>query len=272
MATPPLGKPENTYFETGRADTIQQMVMTAVSIFRLGRGPLPDLESAVRSRRENIMLPVTRFFLICTFLLLMPSRDTSADVILQPTDSQDYTVSLNGAPYLALHRDADKKWRLTPVTINVTQVDPDLVRIDSPQPKTLALLKHPALRPGPVRVASMLSWSYENDVKPSEVRERHIREIDDLVTVKLGNSVAGFSVKAGGIQLEVDGRSLTFIDSAPEHYSFSMLWAGDLDSDNKIDWLLEIGDEKSSRLCAYLSSAAKPGEFVVEVGCMIASG
>ncbi len=45
-------------------------------------------------------------------------------------------------------------------------------------------------------------------------------------------------------------------------YSISVIGCGDIDSDDKVDYLIRYSSEKSSRKVLYLSSQAKEGEIL----------
>ena len=52
----------------------------------------------------------------------------------------------------------------------------------------------------------------------------------------------------------------------------SLVWAGDLDKDGKLDLILESSTDKNSTYCLYLSGAAGPRALVKKIGCQFYSG
>lgn len=49
----------------------------------------------------------------------------------------------------------------------------------------------------------------------------------------------------------------------------SLNWSGDIDNDNKTDYLIELNDDGVGTICLYLSSYAKNGEIAHQVACHI---
>ncbi len=64
--------------------------------------------------------------------------------------------------------------------------------------------------------------------------------------------------RLGGYQWDIEGPKAL---AGPQY----LLWAGDLDSDNKLDLLMSFQD-RGWNTVLFLSSLAKPGELVGEAG------
>ncbi len=70
-----------------------------------------------------------------------------------------------------------------------------------------------------------------------------------------------------------DRKSVVGREDADEYEETSLLWAGDLDGDGKLDLILDRRNSKSAGTCLMLSSVnRKPGELVADVGCQYFSG
>lgn len=78
------------------------------------------------------------------------------------------------------------------------------------------------------------------------------------------------------VLLRTDGRDTVIgdLDAAKDDEStLSLLWAGDLDGDGRLDLILESTTSKNATICLLLSSAGRPsGALVADVGCQFFSG
>jgi hypothetical protein len=54
--------------------------------------------------------------------------------------------------------------------------------------------------------------------------------------------------------------------------SVSVVWAGDLDGDGKLDFILDFDGDKSATTCLYLSGLAENNSLTKRVGCQFFSG
>ena len=56
-----------------------------------------------------------------------------------------------------------------------------------------------------------------------------------------------------------------------DDYNF-IVWMGDLDSDGRLDFIIDNGGKNSGGLCLYLSRGAKTGELLRAPYCHIGTG
>jgi hypothetical protein len=68
-----------------------------------------------------------------------------------------------------------------------------------------------------------------------------------------------------GLNHNITSQTIVQLENIETSQSPSIVWAGDLDSDKKLDLLLEIPDSISSHLALFLSSYAETGELVRKI-------
>lgn len=192
----------------------------------------------------------------------------------------DEVPARDGERWLALVV-ADGKARLQPVTLEVAAVNDPV--LDGPDDKTGRSVAAPgldarvflrgmaALEPGDVAVAAAdtaaLTVGEPLELRLGETMQRLVatcaeagaaRGVECTITLE-GGGAPQTLFTTYGVRQE-DGR-LGFGDAVP-----SLLFAGDMDRDGRVDLLLDTTDHYNlSRPTLFLSSAAKPGQQVAEV-------
>ena len=79
-----------------------------------------------------------------------------------------------------------------------------------------------------------------------------------------------FEAQVGKLTL-TDGthrQQLGFASDESDMRTVRLLWAGDIDRDGKLDFLIDFSSDDSGEQCLWLSSRAKLGEFAGKAACM----
>ena len=176
-----------------------------------------------------------------------------------------------GTGWLALTV-VDGKWHLVPTKLTAT-MGPDMgdeppaqtgVEIKADAVDPIALLRAPGLKAGKVDTPDM---RFRNNARVFEDglslaiafkgRDYHFDVRNKVLTLTLGST---------------SQRLVDDIGDPHEDDSSSLLWAGDLDGDGQLDFLIGSTGKNSEGLCLYLSRAAAPGALVGNAGCLAATG
>ncbi len=176
-----------------------------------------------------------------------------------------------GTGWLALMV-VDGKWHLVPTAVTATAA-PDMadepltwtgVEIKADAVDPIALLRAPGLKPGKVDTPDM---RFEN--KP------RLLQAGSSIAIAFRGREYSFDVRGKALELTLGAVSQRLVDdvgSADEDSTTSLLWAGDLDGDGQLDFLLETTGRNSESLCLYLSRPAAPGALVGGAGCLGVTG
>lgn len=159
-------------------------------------------------------------------------------------------------------------WNLVPATLRI-QVDgtdskgqPDVVHLVAAPPDALYYLRAPGLVAGKVDTP---------DLRFKGVR----RDAFKPIALPFKGTPWAFEIKAGATWF-TDGKlhqqiyeSLRADESDGERdmESASLEWAGDLDHDGRLDFIVDRSFDDGGTTCLWLSSRAKPGQLVGEAGC-----
>ena len=164
----------------------------------------------------------------------------------------------------------DGLWHLVPATLasHVDGTDSNgtqQLSVTATPPGALVYLRLPGLVAGKVDTPDM-----------------RFKGVDRLIngTTTVGVPFTGvpwrFEHKAGTSTL-TDGTHHQVVAQAPERpetdgeadeHSVRLIWAGDLDHDGKLDFIIDDWFDDGGRMCVWLSSRAAPGQLAVEAGCM----
>jgi len=180
------------------------------------------------------------------FSILIPGN-------FQDVDLDDFDFPPKG--WLALIA-KDGHWELTPTTVNI-----DNQVVTSKETKALALLHSRSLVAGKVETPNI-----------KFLGERKRISIDSPSSFNISYSGTNYRVsidKSGTVALQ-NSEVTTVLDSNREEAS--LVWAGDLDKDGKLDLILESGTDKNATYCLYLSGAVGPRALVKKIGCQFYSG
>lgn len=210
--------------------------------------------------------------LMISALSLFAAPNTPEPAISEPVMYHgDEWNAQPGAGWLALQA-TDQGFHLVETYVQVTRVE-DVI-LDEPGQKTgkditcdlsvppmFLLGHHPSLKPGPVTTFQATNqW-----LKPGESipLDKHRFEVYATATPDENHPEDNFLEYAVVMQSEsttqilVDGMYVA-TDGMP-----SLLWAGDLDRDNKPDLILDVTNHYNVRhLVLYLSTSAEKGELV----------
>ena len=152
-------------------------------------------------------------------------------------------------------------WRLEPETLEWNETRGELV---SAFPGTLAFLSHPTISAGSVSTPDMKFRGRPRSIRSSRFALRMPfagREYDIVVAAGMAMArMGGQDAPLGQVGL---GKS------AEDGYWVELLWAGDLDRDGRLDFIVQVHEAAtSSQTCLFLSGAAlKPPELAAKVGC-----
>ena len=154
----------------------------------------------------------------------------------------------------------DHLWHLVPARIQgdwATPGDTNFVRLTATPADALAYLHLPELAAGKVDTPDMrfkgvrheldkpvLPVSFKGRTWRFEVKDKHLSVTD------------GQRRQALGWATDPDTVLRVFL-----------AWAGDLDHDGQLDFIIESDGDDSNDLCVWLSSRAAPGELVGKVNC-----
>jgi hypothetical protein len=161
----------------------------------------------------------------------------------------------------------DGLWHLVPATLSakVTSTDPkgrpDMVAISATPAEALAYLRLPSLSAGKVDTPDMRFKGVERDLGKG------------TVAVPFKGGAWRFEARAGAAWLTDGSVRQKIADTPPpanddDPHSVSLLWAGDLDRDGRLDFLVaETGDDGAT-MCVWLSGRAATGQLAGKAGCM----
>ncbi|MBR7800794.1 hypothetical protein [Undibacterium fentianense] len=203
-------------------------------------------------------LMITSLILSSTLTCAIAQDIGIAFSILIPGNFQDEDLDKFNFPaygWLALVV-KDGRWELMPTKVSIeNQV------VTSNYDKAIALLHERSLTPGKVDTPNM---------KFSGERRRLFR--DDPGTIKMNYKGMEYGLtmnKSGKITL-YNGVLSTTLEEV--RAGVSLVWAGDLDKDDKLDLIIETETENNATYCLFLSGTAGEKALVKKVGCQFYSG
>jgi hypothetical protein len=206
------------------------------------------------------------------WLCAVPGTTWAADAVhpavLAPGHTLDYSVSLDGQAYLALHRKGSSAWMLTAVALRAKQVDPDRVDISSAVAGAGWFVRHPGLRAGSVRAAELSDSTQRSNAGRSAIG---LLDVGDEIRLKLDGVEARLVKAPSATELHVGSRH-TMLSGSGKDYPAYLEWAGDLDGDRRFDLIMSFTRDGHQETCLFLSTAASEGALIGNVGCMMASG
>ncbi|AOJ42529.1 hypothetical protein WJ23_32265 [Burkholderia lata] len=191
-------------------------------------------------------------------LVLRPTQIAPDDV----GEAGDYP----GGGWLGLIPEGHR-WTLAPARVRFEPSQPsgDIVDIKSDPSKAVALFRCKSLRQGKVEAANL---AFPKDGKAIEPGARPLRFGFHGRRYALRHTVSGAVIAEG------DGKRSVLHDfggSSPP-FSASLIWAGDLDRDGRLDFLMEFESDLGASFCLFTSGSAKENELVGDAGCMYVSG
>lgn len=191
-------------------------------------------------------------------------------LVLQPTkiapDDVGEAAAYPGGGWLGLMPDANR-WKLASarVRFDSSQANGDIVDVKSDPGNAVALFRCKSLRPGRVDAANL---AFPKDGRAIEPGGNPLRFGFH------GRRYALRHTASGAVIAEGDGKRSVLNDyggSSPP-FSASLIWAGDLDRDGRLDFLMEFESDLGASFCLFTSGSAKENELVGPAGCMVFSG
>jgi hypothetical protein len=161
-------------------------------------------------------------------------------------------------------------WRLEPAIVRSTRVHDNVVdgdtektgiEISSSYGDAIALLRISGVMPGKVDTPTM----------KFKGNPRYLSQKDAPLKILFKGQEYAIEANASGVYLR-RGAELTLLPDitagGPESDdSASLQWAGDLDGDGKLDFLLAYGHSNSGGTCLFLSGNTSGGALVQKVAC-----
>ena len=198
------------------------------------------------------------------------AQQTEWVVLLPASYHRGEAPTQPGAGWLALTV-VDGKWHLVPTKVTAT-MGPDMgdeppaqtgIEIKSDAVEPMALLRAPGLKAGKVDTPDMRFRG----------TSRYFSEGSVLDIAFKGRSWR-FEVRKRALYLTSGAGSQRVVDDIfiDEDSTMALVWAGDLDGDGQLDFLLASTGKNSNELCLYLSRGAAPGALVGATGCVGGTG
>lgn len=174
-----------------------------------------------------------------------------------------------GPGWLALDV-VDGLWHLRPATLRGERaIDPvggenTGVRIHAEPAGALLYLRLPGLVPGKVDTPDMRF-------------KKRARRMDDstALPIRFNGRTWRLDVRRHELFVSVGKSSMSLgqvVVPDDADVGMSLLWAGDLDRDGRLDFIFDSSGKNSGAICVWLSSLAKPGEPVGEAACWTTTG
>jgi hypothetical protein len=202
-----------------------------------------------------------------TVKLLMPPSFQVGDT--DPNELKRYS-------WLALCADSGA-WALVNerLTITVDRKFEDTANIKGNCGKPLAYIHHTRLSAGPVQTPNIKFYGDQRNRSLNLTKGRKItlrfEQTTHAISIKPNNETGDLH-----LVIEIDGHESQLLgdkDSAVGIDSASILWAGDLNSDGALDFIVTTyHDEGKSALACLLLSGLKTGKGLTKVACQRFSG
>ncbi|ABB11045.1 hypothetical protein Bcep18194_B0931 [Burkholderia lata] len=190
--------------------------------------------------------------------VLQPTRMLADDVGDAGTDLGDGWLAL--AP-------SGNRWNLAPARIRLTPAQPDgaVVDVTPDVKKAVALLRCKSLTQGRVEAANL---AFRNGGRVIEPGREPLRFAFQGRRYALRYTASGAVIAEGGGKRSV----LHDFGGDTPPFRVTLIWAGDLDRDGRLDFLMEFGSEIGTNFCLFTSGNAKENELVGPAGCLDVSG
>jgi hypothetical protein len=209
----------------------------------------------------------------------------AADIMEVTTYHNDECKAQSGQTWMALFPTKDGQFELKSTKVKLTMVN-DAINDEAPDKKTGKQITIPEKQEPLVLLHGIPGLSARKVVTCSTNKKEHL-DINQKLSLKLGkhqltlSTTGGLSkeekelrtnykiiLESGGVKQTIVHHNQISSDTAP-----SLLWAGDLDGDGKIDLIMDTTDHYNVRdLTLFLSGTAKPGALVQKVAHHISTG
>jgi hypothetical protein len=161
----------------------------------------------------------------------------------------------------------DGTWHLVPATLDTRVPDPtgqpDSVLLLATPPDALAYLRLPGLAAGKVDTPDMRFRGVERDISRKSV------------AIPFKGTPYRFELQAGSswltngtLRQKVLAADPRVTGAEADMLTVRLLWAGDLDHDGKLDFIIANWFDDGGTMCVWLSSRAKAGELAGQAACM----
>lgn len=212
---------------------------------------------------------------LCALFLLATSLNALAQEenwqVSTPGEFHDGEAPIKpGSGWFALVP-ASGQWRLETSIVRAKRVVDEIagdnsgIKITSSQPNTLVLLKFPGLKAGRVATPNM---KFIDNPRLLELQ-------NPAIEIEFAGEKHFVGIQKSGVYLK-KGKQKQILHDAKEvkdpDFTASILWAGDVDGDGKLDFFFETTTLNSNSKCMYLSSVADTGTLVKQIGCQTSSG
>lgn len=161
-------------------------------------------------------------------------------------------------------------WRLEPAIVRATRVydavldaegEKTGINISSNYGDAVALLKFPGIKPGKIDTPIM---KFKDSPRLLSTRDTPLKipfkGEDYLIEAK----TSGIYLRKGKVKTLLPRLSA---GSPASDDSASLLWAGDIDGDGKLDLLFTYSGHNNGGVCLYLSAGASEGALVQQAAC-----
>jgi len=224
-------------------------------------------------------------FTALLLLLAIAPSTSAADLLEITTYHNDECQAKTGQIWMALFPTKDGKFELKNTRVKITMVR-DEINDEAPSQKTAKKITIPEKAEPLILIRGIAGLPLRKLVTCANNKKEHI-DTNQKIDLKLPKQNAvlrttgGFSkeekefrtdykiiLESGGIKQTIVHHKQISSDSAP-----SLLWAGDLDGDGKVDLILDATDHYNVRdLTLFLSGKAKPGKLVEKVANHVSTG
>ncbi len=221
--------------------------------------------------------------LLC--LLIAPQAGAAEIIELTQYHNEELKVP-SGQMWLGLFPAKAGQYELRATKVAITLVN-DPIGDQSPKEKTGKKVSI-AGKQEPFVLMRGITGLKEGKVVTSSTNKKEHLDINEMLKFKVGTSettlrVTGSPTKLDGedfradyaIVLDGGGIKQTLFQSkqVSPQYAPSLLWAGDLDGDGKIDLIMDTSTDYNARiLTLFLSTKAKAGNLVEEVASRLSTG
>lgn len=196
--------------------------------------------------------------------------DAARQLLLPGVYHGDEVPAQPGTGWLALVV-VDGRWHLVPTEVKVEPMPGEEgdVRLATPHPKAMALLRAPVLQAGKVDTPDMRFMGNTRRLRhDAPLNISFKRQSYQLVVMRNG----AVALQSGQQRSELPDFLVSEDQSSDFSESTALLWAGDLDGDGKLDLLMGYERYNQEGACLFLSSAASPGQLVGRPACVGRTG
>ena len=220
-----------------------------------------------RSKVSQKMLAALAFCMLWFVTGGVSASDENIDAALLMPGNDDIEVGgYAKTNWYALTSIVDH-WELVSTTLSIARsdIDPDVVSIESDKPNALVFIRGSSLREGPVDSASVDSGRAARTLEDAGLKS---------LSIAFRGSVYTLGLKSGRVVYSSEGRHsiLNAKQDAGMITRVSVLWAGDINRDGTLDLLVDLKTEAHSRICMMASLASGNMELVRPIACRFYGG